>query len=211
MNPYNLNRVVPQIAAFLVVLACLVLGLLLLPGCVAYRAPVISWQSGPENAYNQERSGVTSRSTNAEQQVADKTESQTQTENVATAEMSTAMETTRQVGLKQGQAQTRSVAQGRDDVNAPSSSTGQASVGQQGSDQLGYNPGGGASAPGAVPAAPGAATAVASLSPDVQALFGKYWQASGQTTAVPAQITGDQWRAFTTWLTVPGAATPATP
>lgn len=112
-------------------------GLLMVVGCVAYRAPVISYMAGPENMYNQERSGGTSRATNNEQQVADTSQAQTQTANTATADMASNAETTRQVGLKQGQAQTKSTAQGRDDVNAPTTSTGQAPVGHQGSDQLG--------------------------------------------------------------------------
>jgi len=77
-------------------------------GCVAQinlsegRAPQFVVQRGPETNYNQERSGVTSRSTSSQQQVADTTAEQGQTENATTADMPTQAETTRQVGLRQG-------------------------------------------------------------------------------------------------------------
>lgn len=72
-------------------------------GCgIGLRAPGIVVQRGPETNYNQERSGVTSRSTAAQQQVAETTAEQQQQENATTADMPTQAESTRQVGLRQG-------------------------------------------------------------------------------------------------------------
>lgn len=117
-------------------LVCLAVLGVLLSGCVAYRAPVVSYQRGPEVAYNQERSSVQSRATNAEAQVAETTAAQTQTDNTADSNMPSALDTTKQVGLKQGQAATGTQAQGREAVTGEATSTGQAPVGQQGGDAL---------------------------------------------------------------------------
>lgn len=108
---------------------------MLAAGCISYKctAPMVVLQRGPETNYNQERSAVTSRSTAAEQQVADTTAPQTQTDNTVSADMPTAMETTKQVGLKQGQAATTTKTQG-DTSPATTTSEGQAPVGHQGSD-----------------------------------------------------------------------------
>ena len=113
----------------------LALSALVAAGCISYKAtaPMVVFQRGPETNYNQERSGVTSRSTAAEQQVADTTAPQTQADNTVSADMPTAMETTRQVGLKQGQAATTTKTQG-DTSPGTTTSEGQAPVGHQGSD-----------------------------------------------------------------------------
>lgn len=108
----------------------------ILAGCVAYRAPVIAYIKGPESNYNQERSGTMSRSTGAEQQVADKTQAQTQTSNNTDAAMSTVSDQTKQVGLRQGQAATGTQAAGRESASGTTSSTTQTPTGQQGGDAL---------------------------------------------------------------------------
>ena len=180
----------------------------LMVGCIAYRAPVVSYMSGPENAYNQERSGVQSRATTSAQQTTDAAQAQTQTGNTATADMASNAETTRQIGLKQGQAQTSTTAQGKDQTSGTAASTGQAPVGQNGSDQLGYNPG--AATPTEPSVAPTAANvALSALAPDVQTMFQKYWTSSGQTAAVPASITPAQWSAFQQSLLVPAVTAAA--
>lgn len=105
-------------------------------GCIAYRAPVIVFQRGPETNYNQERSGVQSRSTTAEQQVAETTAEQQQQQNSTDAAMASAVDETRQVGLKQGQAQDVTKATGRDTAGATSGSPTQSPTGQQGGDAV---------------------------------------------------------------------------
>jgi hypothetical protein len=112
---------------------------MLLPGCVGYKneAPLWSWQRGPETFYNQPGSGVQSRTTNGNQQQAKTTAPQLQLENVATADNASNMEATRTVGLKQGVAQDKAVAQGRDDVNSSQQSTGKSTTGHTGSDSIG--------------------------------------------------------------------------
>lgn len=114
---------------------------MVLVGCVAYRAPMISYQSGPENAYNQERSGVISRSTSTEQQVAETTAAQTQSANDTTANMPTALDLDKQIGLKQGKADTGAAGAGRDATDATATGSGEAQ-GQQGGDAVsaGTNP-----------------------------------------------------------------------
>ena len=112
----------------------------LLQGCIAYRAPVIAYQRGPEVNYNQERSGNMSRSTNAEQQVAETTAEQQQQSNTTTADMPSALDATKQVGIKQGQADTSTTTQG--DQSPANTTTEQVPTGQQGGDavSVGANP-----------------------------------------------------------------------
>lgn len=112
----------------------------LLQGCIAYRAPVVSYQRGPEVNYNQERSGVTSRSTGAQQQVADSTQTQDQQDNAITADMPSALDATKQLGLRQGQADTSTTTQG--DQSPANTTTEQVPTGQQGGDavSVGANP-----------------------------------------------------------------------
>jgi hypothetical protein len=103
-------------------------------GCIAYRAPVVVFQRGPETNYNQERSGVQARSTTAEQQVAETTAEQDQQANQTDAAMSSAVDETKQVGLKQGQAATGTQTPGRDNVAGSTAGTTQSPTGQEGGD-----------------------------------------------------------------------------
>jgi len=112
------------------VLALSLIGLLC--GCVAYRAPNLVFQRGPETNYNQERSGVQSRSTTAEQQVAESTQAQDQTTNSTDATMPTAMDAVKTVGLRQGVAATQTPTQGREQATGTVTGTEQTPTGQSG-------------------------------------------------------------------------------
>jgi len=151
LNPFTVNRIVVPLGslAFLVMFIGLVVLALAQVGCIAYHAPVFALVRGPEANYNQDGAGVQSRATQSNGQVAKRTAPQLQLENTATAEMASAMEATKTVGLKQGVAQDKSNAQGRDDVNSAQSSTGKVTTGHQGSDTLGVPDGTVADAAGA--------------------------------------------------------------
>lgn len=108
----------------------------LVAGCIAYRAPVVSYQRGAENAYQQDRNGLTSRSTGNQQQVAETTSEQQQQENTQTADMPTATEATKQLGLKQGLAGTTTKTQG--DASPGTTTSEQVPTGQQGGDATSF-------------------------------------------------------------------------
>ena len=150
-NPFAL---IHAAAICLLVLALCAVAVITGGGCIAYKAPVVSYIRGPEANYNQERSAVMSRSTNAEQQVAETTAEQQQQENTADAIMPTAMDLTSQLGLKQGQGTAQAATAGESNTGATLNAD-QTQQGQAGGDALGqtptvYNaPGGNAQSPAA--------------------------------------------------------------
>ena len=120
----------------LLVLAALLLGC---ASCIAYRAPIVSYQSGPENNYNQERSGNNNRSPGAEQQVADTTAAQNQWENATDTQQATALDVAKQIGLKQGQGTAGAATSGTDNTGATLNAD-QTQQGQAGGDAIGQTP-----------------------------------------------------------------------
>lgn len=105
-------------------------------GCVAYRAPMVVTQWGPEGQYVQDRGGTQSRTTSGEQQVADTTAYQEQVKNTSDVNMPTAVDETKQLGtLKSGQSATGSQTQGRESATGTTGSGG-AATGQEGGDAV---------------------------------------------------------------------------
>lgn len=125
-------------AKILILAAVCGLAAFMLMGCQMsmkeIKSPQFVMQRGPEVNYNQEGSGVNSRSTGTNQQVAKTAATQKQAGNRFTADMPTAMESTKQVGLKQGQAATTTKTQG--DTSPATTTAEQVPTGQQGGDAV---------------------------------------------------------------------------